>query len=77
MSGFGGSLAAKCVSVNNQSCMVIPTLSDLNFDELLQRLHHYLLTVKLNRSGWSCNTFKNVSDKIYIANKKRYKYLIQ
>ena len=31
----------------------------------------------LNRSGWSCNTFKDLSDKICIANKKRCKYLIR
>ena len=32
--GFGRSLAIKCVSMNSQSCMVRPTLIDMNPDEL-------------------------------------------
>ena len=32
--GFGGSLTTECVSMNNQPCMVRPTLVDLNLDEL-------------------------------------------
>ena len=28
--GFSGSLATKCVSLNNEPCMIRPTLTDLN-----------------------------------------------
>ena len=31
---FGGSLATKCISMNNQPCMVRPTVIDLNPDKL-------------------------------------------
>ena len=32
--GFGGLLALKCISVNNQERIPRPTLIDLKFDEL-------------------------------------------
>ena len=39
--GFSGSLVAKCVSLNNESCMVRPTLTDLTPVEL----KYYLLMI--------------------------------
>ena len=36
MLGFGGLLALKCISVNNQERIPRPTLIDLKFDELRQ-----------------------------------------
>ena len=34
--GFGGSLAIKCISMNNKPCIVKLTVIDLNLDEI----HH-------------------------------------
>ena len=36
--GFGGSLATKCTSMNNQSCMVRIALTDLNPDKPFGRI---------------------------------------
>lgn len=41
LSSFSRSLATKCLSLNNQSYITRPTLSDLNPDEHNQGLRHY------------------------------------
>ena len=41
LSSFSRSLATKCLSLNNQSYITRPTLTDLNPDEHNQRLRHY------------------------------------
>ena len=53
--GFGRSLATQYVSLNNKSCMVRPTLIDLNPDEL----HYYLFVIILGRCDGSCNTVED------------------
>ena len=47
---FWGSLHLKCISVNNQKCMSIPTLIDLNFDEL----RYYPFIISLDRGDGCC-----------------------
>ena len=53
--GFGGSLTIKCVSMNNQACLVRPTLIDLNLDELL----YYPFIISMDRCDGSCNTVED------------------
>ena len=50
--GFGVSLAIKCISMNNQPCLVRPTHIDLNPEELC----HYLFITSLDRCNENCNT---------------------
>ena len=45
---FSGSLAFKCMSLNNEPCMTRPTLIDLNSAEL----SYYILMISL---GHCCN----------------------
>ena len=61
---FGGALAIKCVSMNNEQCMVRPTLIDLNLDEL----HYYLFIISMNRCDGSCNTVEDPFRKICVPN---------
>ena len=49
--GFGGSSTAKYVTMNNQPCIVRPTLIDLNPDEV----YYYTFIISLDKCGGSCN----------------------
>ena len=46
LSSFIGSLATKCVSISNASCMTIPTLLNLNLIEL----NHYPFVISFHKS---------------------------
>ena len=48
---FGGSLARKCVSLNNEPCMSRPTRIDSNPIEL----NFYSFMINLNKCFGSCN----------------------
>ena len=48
---FSESLATKCLSLNNKSCMVRPGLIDLNPVEL----KHYPFTISLDNCNGSCD----------------------
>ena len=48
---FGESLATKCLSLNYESCMVRPTLIDLNLVEL--KYHPFMIS--LDKCNGSCN----------------------
>lgn len=52
--GFGGSLSAKCVSMNNQPSMVKPTFIDYHV-----KLHYYPLIISLDNCNGRCS---NVED---------------
>ena len=49
---FGGLLAIKCVSMNNQPYVVRLTLVDLNLD----KLHYYSFVISMKKCDGSCNT---------------------
>ena len=68
---FSGSLATKCIYLNNQPSMARPALTDLNPDEHNQGLYHYLFKVNLGGSNGSCNTLDELSTKIYVPNKTK------
>lgn len=52
MGSLGATEATKSVSINNQQCMVKPTLIDLNLDEL----HYYTFMISMQNCDESCNT---------------------
>ena len=62
---FGGPLATKCVSMNNQSCMATPMLIGLNPDER----HYCLFIISLDRCEGNCNTTECPVGRIYVPNK--------
>ena len=49
--GFSSSLSTKCVSLNDETCMVIPTIIDLTTIEL----KYYPFMISLDKCGESCN----------------------
>ena len=59
------SYRAKRISVNNKPCLTRPTLFDLNSDEL----HYFPCIVSLDRCDGSCNTFDDLSSRIFVPNK--------
>ena len=63
--GFCGSLAIKCMSINNQPCMVRPILSNLNPD----KLHYYPFIVSMTRCDGSCITAEDLFSRICLPNK--------
>ena len=62
---FGGSLAIKCASKNNEPCLIRPTLIDLNFDEL----HYYPFIICMSKYNRSCNTVEDPFGRICVPNK--------
>ena len=51
---FSSSLATICIFLNDESCMVQPTLIDLNPVELI----YYPLMISLNKCTGSCDVFQ-------------------
>ena len=64
---FSGSLATKCVSLNNEPCTARPTLSDLNLIELI----HYPLMISLDKCNGIYNTVNDLSIKNMFSVKQR------
>ena len=62
---YDGALFIKCVSMNNQPCLVRPTLIDLNPD----KHHYYPFIVSMSRCDGSCNTLEDPFGRICIPNK--------
>ena len=59
----------KCVSWNNQKCMTEPTLINLQPDKCTHLLSYYPFAVNLDRCVGSCNTLKDLSNKVYAPKK--------
>ena len=59
----------KCVSLSNQKCMTQPTLINLHPNGYSKEFHYYPFVVKLDRCVGSCNTFNDLSNKVYVPNK--------
>ena len=68
---FIGSLPTKCISMNNQSCMIRPKISDLNPDDL----YYYPCNGSSNIVEDQFGTIR-VTKQIQDINFNRYKYLI-
>ena len=63
---FSASLVTKCKFLNNESCLVGPTLIDL----VPNQLHYYTFMFSLDRSNGNCDTLDDPSGKICVLNKK-------
>ena len=61
---FSSSLATKCLSFNDEPCMVRPTVVDLNPVEL----KYYLFMISLDKCNGSCNA---LSPKICVPKKTK------
>ena len=59
----------KCVSLNNQKCMIQPTLINLHPNEYSQEFHYYPFVVKLDRCAGRCNNINDLSNKVCVPNK--------
>ena len=57
----------KCVSMNNQECIIRPEIIHLNTNEPL----FYPYSIKINKCKGSCNTINDPYDKICFAHKIR------
>ena len=64
-----GSNHTKCVLLSNEKCMIQPTLINLHPNEYNQELHYYPFAVKLDRCVGSCNTYNDLSNKVYVLKK--------
>ena len=64
-----GSNPRECVSLNNQKCMIQPTVIDLHPNEYSHKFHCYSFTVKLDRCIGSCNALHDLSNKACNPNK--------
>ena len=65
--GSSGSLAIKCVAMNNQKCLVRSTLTDLNSDEIL----YYPFINSIDRCDGSCNTVEDSFGRTCVHNKMK------
>ena len=64
---FNGSLATKCVSLNNNPCIARPVYINLNSLEL----NYYLFMISLVKCNEMCNVADDLSTKIYVSSKKK------
>ena len=60
---FSRSLKSKCVSLNNEPCMISPSLIDLN----PIKLSYYRFIINLDKCNGSCNAVDDLSTKIYFS----------
>ena len=63
------SMHTKCVSLRYQKCEIQLILINLHPNEYSQELHYYAFSVKLDRCVGSCNTLKDLFNKVCVANK--------
>ena len=64
---FSRLLTTKCVSLNNEPCMIRPILIDVNPVEF----NCYPFMISLDKCNRSCNTIDDLSTKICIPIKKK------
>ena len=63
----------KCVPLSNQKCEIQSTLINLHPNECSEECHYYPFAVKLDRCLGSCNTLNDLSNKVCVPNKTRFK----
>ena len=64
---YDGSLAIKCVSVNNQPCMVRQMLIDFHPDEL----HYYPFIIGIDSCDGSCSAVQYPFGKMFVPKKQK------
>ena len=57
----------KCISLNIKLCLTKPSPTELNPD----KLHRYPFIFSIDRCNGSCNTFDDLSSRIYVPNKTK------
>ena len=62
---FGGLLAIKCVSTNNQQCMARQKFINLNLDQL----HYCIFIIIMNKCDGNCNNVPDQFGRICASNK--------
>ena len=62
-----------CVSLSNQKCDVQPTLLNIHLNEYNQELHCDPFAIKLDRCIGSSNTLNDLSKKLCVPSKTRFK----
>ena len=65
------SSGTKCVSLNNKQCLAQSTLISLHRNEHSQGLCYYPFVVSLDRCVGSCNIFNDLSNRVFVPNKKK------
>ena len=63
----------KCMSLSYLKCMTQPTLINLHPYECSHEFHYHSFTVKLDKCVGSCNTLNDLSNKVCVPNKTRFK----
>ena len=66
---LSGSLATKCMSLNNEPCTIRPTLIDFNHIEL----NYYPFMISLDKCIGNCNSVDSLSTKIRVLSKTKDK----
>ena len=63
----------KCVLLSNKKCEIQPTLINLHPNEYSREFHYYPFAIKLDRYAGNCNTINDLSNKVCVPNKTRFK----
>ena len=72
---FGGYLGTKCISLNKESCITIPTLVGLN----PVNLKYYPFMTNVDKCNGSCNVVDDLPTSTCVSNKTKafiLKYLV-
>ena len=64
----------KFVSLTNQKRRIQPTLINLHPNEYTHGVHYNLFAVHLDKCVRSCNTLNDLSNKVCVPNKTRFKF---
>ena len=64
----------KCVSLCGHKCDIQPTPIVLHPNKYSSELHFYPFVVKLDKCVGSCNSLNNLSNKVCVPRKTRFKY---
>ena len=59
----------KCVLLSNQKCMTPFTVINLHPNGFSQELNYYQFVFELDRCAGSCNTLKDLHNKVCVPNK--------
>ena len=64
----------KCVQLDNQQCIIQSTLINLHPNEQTKGLRYYPFAVNLDRYVATSNTLNDLSNRVCVTKKKRFKY---
>ena len=64
-----GSNHTNCISLNNQKCIIEPTLINLHFKKYSQEFYYHPFAGKLDKSVGNYDTLNGLSNKVWVLNK--------